>query len=192
LGEALEVAERHNLVGEACSAADLILSIHIEREDLSSAGSWVARAETLAARVNARYARASIAINKSIMFLLDGDPSSAHRAIAPFAEGWDSDPLVRQRLLYLSILARVATARGDHRQIRELTPALKAALRMRQSSGAYDFHVVSYAQALSAVGETQAATDFVAQYVTKARRYRAPLSGELRRFWSREEIGAGQ
>ncbi len=135
LTEALQLAEEHHLAGDAASAADTILSIHIEREDLQTTDVWIARCEILATRVNARFARASIAVNQAIRALLLGDPDHAMRLIAPYTQNHLEDPVVRQRILYLSILARIFVAKMDRARLEELMPPLFAALDLRRSTG---------------------------------------------------------
>jgi ATP/maltotriose-dependent transcriptional regulator MalT len=180
--EALELAENHHLVGEAASAADIILTIHLETENLDAANSWIARSEDLAAGVGARYARASLAVNQAIYALLRGDPERAEQCIEPYKEKHYSDPIIRQRMLYLSILARSAIARHERDRLAELAPALRSALDLRRNTGAHDFHVASYAQCLEVLGERLAAVEYVRNFVLTARRDRTEVSANLNSF----------
>lgn len=184
LNEALELSERHHLVGEAASSADIILSIHLERADLKAARLWIARTETLATRVGARYARAGQATNQAIYLILQGDFYGAQRCIQPYAENYLDDPLIRQRMLSLSILARIHVAHGDFGPLAALEPSLKAALALRRRTGTHDFHVASYAHTLHALGNRRGAVDYVTEFVTKARRDRTVPSAELQSFMS--------
>src|ERR1035437_8338704 len=154
--EALELAERHNLVGEAASAADVILSIHLEQKHLPAARSWIVRSEKLASRVGARYARVSLAINQATHALLLGDSADAMRFIEPHAKNHLQDPVIRQRMFCLSILARIFVARADLGCLADLTPSLKSALDLRRSTGAHDFQLASCAYALEALGNRRA------------------------------------
>jgi DNA-binding SARP family transcriptional activator len=182
VSEALELAERHHLVGEAASAADIILTIHLEREDLGAARPWIARSEALASRVGARYARASLAIHQAIYALLLGDPAGAMGCIELHAKNHLTDPVIRQRMLYLSILARVFVARADSERLVELAPSLKFALDVRRSTGAHDFHVASYAHTLVALGNKRGAVEYVKEFVEDGRRDRTRPSVELQQF----------
>jgi len=182
VSEALELSERHHLVGEAASAADIILTIHLEREDLGAARPWIARSEALASRVGARYAHASLAINQAIYALLLGDPTSAMGCIEPHAKNHLTDPVIRQRMLYLSILARIFVARADSERLVELAPSLKFALDVRRSTAAHDFHVASYAHALEALGNRRGAVEYVKEFVGDGRRDRTRPSVELQQF----------
>jgi len=182
VSEALELAERHHLVGEAASAADILLSIHLEREDLEAARVWIERSAALAPRVGARYARVGLAINQAIYAIYLLDPEGAMRCVEPYANNHLSDPVVRQKMLYLSILARTYVARDDRTRLVELAPALRAALDLRGSTGPHDFHVASYARTLEALGNRGAAVDYVATFVSATRRDRTPPSAELQLF----------
>jgi hypothetical protein len=182
VSEALELAERHRLVGEAASAADIILTIHLEREDLGAASPWIARYETLASRVGARYARASLAIHQAIYALLLGDPAGAMGCIELHAKNHLTDPVIPQQMLYLSILARVFVARADSERLVELAPSLKFALDVRRSTGAHDFHVASYAHTLEALGNKRGAVEYVKEFVGDGRRDRTRPSVELQQF----------
>ena len=179
VGQALELAEQHQLIGEAASAADTILSIHLERQDLAAAELWISKSAELAPRVGARYARVSLAINRATFAVLRRDYDSAMTHIGPYSEDHLSDPAIRQRLLCLSVLTRIAVSRAERSRVCELAPALEAALAVRRSTGPHDFHVASYAHALRAIGETRAASEYVRDFVTLARRDRTPLSIEL-------------
>jgi tetratricopeptide (TPR) repeat protein len=183
VSEALELSERHHLVGEAASAADIILTIHLEREDLGAASSWIARSEMLASRVGARYARASHATNQALYALLIRDPVGAMRCVEPYAKNHLTDPIIRQRMLYLSILARVFVAQADRERLGELAPSLKSALDVRRSTGAHDFHVASYAHALEALGNRRGAVEYVKEFVGDGRRDRTRPSVELQQFF---------
>ena len=180
--EALEIAERHNLVGEAASAADIALTIHLEREDAAAAQPWIARARALASKVGARYALASHATNEAIYALLLHEPEVAMRLIEPYVTNHLADPIVRQRMLYLSILTRVFTARRDHDRLHELVPALEGALALRRSTGVHDFHVASYAHALAELGDRSAAIQYVTAFVRRDKRDRTRYSADVQLF----------
>ncbi len=180
LSEALEMAESHHLVGEAASAADLIQTIHIEREDICAAELWMERSAALAARVNARYARSSVAINRAILALLHGDHRSASSIIEPCIDKTlYENPLVRQRMRYLAILARIHIAEGDRTRLDAVAEALGKALELRRSTGPHDFEVASYAFALTVIEGPTAAESYVRRFVSQSRRNRAPLSVDL-------------
>jgi DNA-binding SARP family transcriptional activator len=182
LTEALELAEHHHLVGDASSISDIILTIHVQREDLRAACSWVPRCAALASQVNAPYALASLAINRAIISLLMGEPETAISLIEPYIENGLSDPLVRQRLLYLSVLARVYAARRDRDHLVDLIASLEGALALRRSTGPHDFHVASYAQALIVLEKPAAARAYVKEFVARDRRDQTQPSSELRSF----------
>lgn len=182
LHEALDLAERHHLAGEAASATDLILTVHLEREDLVAAKMWIERSEVLAPRVGARYARASLAINRAIYALHLQDSEGAMRLIEPYAGRHLTDPAIRQRMLYLSILTRIYCAKGDLERLAELAPSLKSALEVRKCTDANDFHVASYAQALETLGNRLAAVHYVTQFSGDIRRSRTRPSDELQKF----------
>jgi DNA-binding SARP family transcriptional activator len=177
--EALDLAEKHFLVGDAASAADIILSIHLERRDLHAARPWIARLESLSARVGARYPQSSAAINRAIYAVLREDPLQAIACIEPFAANHFTDPLVRQRMMYLSILARVFVATGDRPRLLEVVPHLRATLDIRRSTGPHDFHVASYAFAMNALGSSAEATRYVRDFIRNDRRELTALSTEL-------------
>ena len=181
-GEALELAERHKLIGEAASAADIILSVYLHAENLSAAASWIMRSRALAQRVGARYATAGLAFNQSIYHLMLDDATSAAQCIQPYAENHFTDPIVRQRMLILSILVRISIANTDLQRLRELGPLLEGALRLRRSTGPHDFHVASYARTLETLGNRSGAVAYVKDFVATGRRDRTELSEELRRF----------
>jgi len=180
--EVLEIAERHNLVGEAASAADIALALHLEREDVVAARPWIALAQALASKVGARYAMASEATNQAIYALLLGKPEVAMRCIEPYMENHLGDPIVRQRMLYLSILTRVFVARRDHTRLRELVPPLETALALRRSTGVHDFHVASYAQAVAELGDRASANAYVRTFVRSGKRDRTRHSTDLQSF----------
>ncbi|MGH7653152.1 MAG: ATP-binding protein [Gemmatimonadaceae bacterium] len=181
-GEALELAERHKLVGEASSAADIVLSVHLHTENLAAAGHWIARSHGLAQRVGARYAAAGLAFNQAIYHLMADDPVRATECIAPYAENHFTDPVVRQRMLTLSILARLSIASDDLSRLRDLAPLLDNSLRLRRSTGPHDFHVGSYARSLAALGGAAAAVEYVKSFVEFSRRDRTHPSAELQTF----------
>jgi DNA-binding SARP family transcriptional activator len=180
VNEALELAEQHYLVGDAASAADIVLSIHLDRVDTAAAKSALARSEVLATRVGARHAHSSLAFNKAIYALLLGKPDEAIRCIEPFGTNHLIDPIARQRMLYLSIRTRADIARGDHARLAELAPPLVQALDLRRSTAPHDFHVASYALALDALGDRNAAREYVAGFIARGRRERTRPSAELR------------
>jgi DNA-binding SARP family transcriptional activator len=180
--EVLEISERHNLVGEAASAADIALTLHLERADAVGARPWIALAQALASKVGARYAMASHATNEAIYAILVGEPELAMRCIEPYMANHLADPIIRQRMLYLSILARVFVARHDHERLRELVPALEPALALRRSTGVHDFHVASYAQALAELGDRNSADAYVRKFVRFDKRDRVPHSADVRSF----------
>jgi DNA-binding SARP family transcriptional activator len=180
--EAIELAEHHGIVGEAASAADIAFSISLERRDLVAAKAWSERSASLAAKVGARYARAGVAYNQAIYALLRNDPADAARCLEPYAKDRLADPMIRQRMLHLSILARIFIAGTDHRGLSELAPSLRAALDVRRATGAHDYHVASYAFALEALGARGLAEDYVSDFIKFDRRDRTPPSGELLGF----------
>jgi hypothetical protein len=180
--EALELAERHGLVGEAATAIDMIVTVHVEREDLDAARAWIARSEALASRVGAPFALASLAVNRAIVALMSRDHERAMTYIQPFATNLLGDPLIRQRMLYLSILARIYVARADHENLALIIPSLRDALALRRSTGAHDFHVASYAQALEVLEGERSAKNYVARFVTGERRDLTRPSAEIRHF----------
>jgi hypothetical protein len=85
-------------------------------------------------------------------------------------------------MLYLSILARVFAARGDHDRLINLTPSLKAALALRRGTGPHDFHVASYAHALIFLEKPAAAREYVKEFVAHDRRDHTRPSSELEPF----------
>lgn len=180
--ESLELAEDHSLVGDAASAVDTILSIHLERGDIDAATAWIGRCEALAPRVGAKYPRVSLAINRAILSLLCGDHKAALSYIEPYSTNRHTDPIIRQRMLILSILTRVSVSANDHAALNELLPALGSALELRRSTGAHDFHVASYAHGLVALGQAHAADNYVALFLRSGRRDRTRPSAELMRF----------
>jgi DNA-binding SARP family transcriptional activator len=181
-GEALELAERHKLVGEAATAADVFVSVHLHTENLPGAAAWIARSDALARKVGARYASAGLAFNSAIYSLLRRDPDGAMRFMEPYAENHFTDPVVRQRMLVLSILARISVSRADHTRLLQLKPRLEASLKLRRSTGPHDFHVGSYALLLESLGDRCAAVDYVSEFVRHGRRDRTRPSAELRSF----------
>jgi tetratricopeptide (TPR) repeat protein len=182
VNEALELAERHHLVGEAASAADVILSIHLEREDLVAANAWLARLKVLAPRVGVRYAQVGLAFNEAILALASGDHSSAMKCIESFESDYLNDPMVRKRMLFLSILVRILLIRGDRDRLFEVEPSLRDALEVRRSTASHDFHVASYALTLEALGMRDTAVAYVTDFVRNVRRDRTHPSTELSRF----------
>jgi tetratricopeptide (TPR) repeat protein len=177
--EAFELADAHRLMGELVSAADAILTIHLEREDLASALTWIHRCEAITPQVATRYPQTGFAINQAIYWLLVGEPSKARSSIEQFSRGHRSDPLVRQRMLILSILTRIAVAQDDLRGLEDLLPRLKIALDLRRSTGAHDFHVGSYALALRRIGSEREASEYVEGFLSTGRRNRTPVSDDL-------------
>jgi tetratricopeptide (TPR) repeat protein len=168
--EALDISERHHLVGESASAADIIAEIQLDREDLAAASIALTRAETLALRVGARYALSSLAFNAARYALLAGDPDRAARCIEPYSAHHRFDPIARQRMLYLSILARVNVARGNRQKLSELATPLRDALDLRRSTAPHDFHVASYALLIDALGDREGAIAYVNDFITRSRR----------------------
>jgi hypothetical protein len=110
------------------------------------------------------------------------DPVRATECIAPYAENHFTDPVVRQRMLTLSILARLSIASNDLSRLRDLTPLLEHSLRLRRSTGPHDFHVGSYARSLAALGDAAAAVEYVKAFVGFSRRDRTHPSAELQRL----------
>ena len=180
--EALDLAEKHSLIGDAASAADIILSIHLERRDLHAARPWIARLESLSARVGARYPQSSAAINRAIYALLREDPLQAMICIEPFAANHFTDPLVRQRMMYLSILARVFVAADERPRLQEVVRHLRSTLDIRRSTGPHDFHVASCAFAMNALGRGVEASRYVKDFIQNGRRERTAVSTELTAF----------
>ena len=180
--EALELAERHHLAGDAASAADIILTAHIDGSNLAAAKQWITRLEALAIKVGARYPVVSLTLSKAICALHAGDADGAMQCIAPLLGQHDADPILRQRMLYQSILARVYVARRDRVALATLAPSLKLALDERRSTDTMDFHVASYALLLESLGNRNDATAYVADYVSVGRRSRMRLTAELDAF----------
>jgi DNA-binding SARP family transcriptional activator/tetratricopeptide (TPR) repeat protein len=180
--EALELAEHHHLVGDAAAAADIVAAIHLDREDLRSAERAIVRLESLAAKVGAKYALASTAYTRGIYALLVGDPTQAARCIEPYSANHLLDPIVRQRMLYLSILARVEVESGNRERLIAIVPLLREALGLRRSTAPHDFHVVSYLMSLEALGRRDAAVAYASEFVSVARRDRTRPLGTLASF----------
>ncbi len=181
--EALELAEHHRLVGDAAAAADIVAAIHLDREDLKSAEAAIVRLEALAAKVGARYALASTAYTRGIYALLVGDPTLAAQCIEPYSASHLLDPIVRQRMLYLSILARVEVENGNREQlIGARSGRCRTALELRRSTAPHDFHVVSYLMSLEALGRRDAAVAYATEFVSSARRDRTKPLGTLASF----------
>jgi DNA-binding SARP family transcriptional activator len=181
-GEALEIAERYHLAGDAASAADIILTAHIESSNLTAAKPWITRLEVLASKVGARYPVVSLALNKGICAVHAGDSEGAMQCLEPLLGKHDADPLLRQRMLYQSILARVYVARGDRSSLASLAPSLKLALDQRRSTDATDFHVASYALLLESIGNRSDATAYVTEFIRVGRRNRTRLAADLEAF----------
>lgn len=180
--EALELAEKHSLAGDAASAADLILSGYLERSDVDAAALWLPRSIALASKVKVSYSPASLAINRAIFELMTGNHERAMRNVQPYEEKFKTDPVIRQRMLYLSIVSRVYVARSDWACLKSVARAFKETLDLRRSTGQHDFHVASYAHTLECLEGRRAAEEYVAHFLSEDRRDRTPPSAEIRKF----------
>lgn len=178
--EGLDLARRHQLIGDAAFAAEMVVTVHLEREDIDRAAASCAEAEHWAERVRANYPAAAQNINQAIIALARGDPATALARVNPDPQYHRRDPVVRQRLLHLSILSRARAARGESELLPSLLTSLREGLDQTWSTGRQDYLIASYSIALVAMGRTDDATSYVTDYVQHARRDRSPLSRELR------------
>lgn len=180
LERALELAETQQLVEDAGMAADMLATIHFERNDLPSAEQWIDRAELWAKRVDAPFPGRSLNLERARIALALGEPG---RAAALIESPQPSlDPMVRQRLLHLSVLVRIFVQRKDCANLGQPLDDLRSGLELTLSSSRQDYFVESLALGLSAMDRRNEACGFVNNYLRYNRRDRSDLPAELINF----------
>jgi len=176
---ALDLAEEHQLVGEAAHALDSLVTICLEREDPESARSWLPRAEAWAKRVGATGTQNSQTANKAIIALAAGDLETASSLIPDDVERYSRNPQVRQRIKLLSILARLFAGTRQLSRLETTLAPLRSALALTLTMGRQDYVVASYAVGAEATSGWEEASKYVQAYVSTARRDRSPVAQEL-------------
>ncbi|HVT37960.1 MAG TPA: AAA family ATPase [Gemmatimonadaceae bacterium] len=182
LQSALLLAEEEKLVEEAFSAADVLASINVERNDLRMAESWLARADSWASRIGAEYARKSLNTQRAKIALAGNDPERAALFVDADLDRHARDPLVRQRILNLSILARLFVARKDWVNLEIALGILAHDLELSSTTCRKDYGVASLAIGLVSLGRWHTAVDYVTDYVKSRRRDKSQPSAELSVF----------
>jgi hypothetical protein len=180
--EALDVAERHQMFGDAAFAADMISTLFFEREDLSASRAWLERAERLASKVGDPYMRESLNIGRAILSLGEGDPQAAEALMGHDVAHYAQLPSVRQRLLKLSILTRLFALRIRPDGLANAVGLVREGLDLVGMTGRYDYIVASYAVGLSALGRASEARSYVQDYVGGVRRERSKPGTELQAY----------
>ena len=182
LKAAFELAEEQTLVEEAFSAADVLASISVEREEFETAQSWLARADTWADRIGADYARKSLNSQRAKIALASNDPELAARLVGADLRRHARDPLVRQRIINLSILARLFIVRKDFQRLDKAVQALRLDLDLSSTTCRKDYGVATLALGLEALGRRAQAAEYVARYIQFLRRDTSQVSKELAMF----------
>ena len=182
LREALELAERHLLVGDAASASDSIVNLCLEQDDIPAAQRWVMRAKGWSSLVRARYARTSLSINDALIALATGNHEAVESLIDVDLDSHSRDPVIRQKMLNLSVLVRLFTQKGEISRLGIACEMLGDVLGRASTIGRLDYVVGSYAAGLVALGSSAAAVDFVRRYLSDRRRDRSTPSSYLARF----------
>ena len=186
LTEALELAEKLHLVEDACSAADVIATIHVERNDIGAAEFWLLQAEGFANRIGAEYARNSINSLKAIVALASNEPESVESLIETDPAKHGRDPLVKQRVVNLSILSRLFVARNDAANLEIALRLLRRDLVLLSPTCRKDYAVASLALGLVEQGKSREASACVRNYLTHDRRDRSDPSSEIAHLLSLE------
>ena len=179
LKEAFVIAEDRRLVEDACTAADMLVTISVERNDFRTAQSWLDRAEKWAQQVGARYSRNSLNSERAIMALASGSTLDAATIMQTDLRELEQDPLVRQRVLNLSILTRVCVAKRDFDMLREVLTLLRSGLEQIRTTPRLDYFIASVGQGLVALGQGEEAKEYVRHYLVHARRDRGAVAPEL-------------
>jgi hypothetical protein len=173
------IGEDQRLIEDACTAADMLVTIHVERSDLPTAKVWLQRAEVWAEQVGARYSRNSLNAERAIIALASGAPRDAVSFVQMDVDRLIRDPLVRQRVMNLAILARLLVALGKHDALEEILGGLRDGLARIRNTPRHDYFTASVGLILVALGRQREATDYVRQYVEHSRTNRRELSAEM-------------
>ena len=161
------------------------MTILLEQGHLESAISSCERAEHWATRVHASYARTARNVNQAIISLARNEPDLALCLLNPDIDFHLRDPVVRQRLLNLSVLSRVFVLKGETGRLAQALRALRSGLEVTRTTGRQDYIVASFALGLSAQGNIEEASSYLLDYITHARRDRSRLSTELGQLFKR-------
>ncbi len=170
LREALDLAEEHGLIGDAASASDSIVNLYLEQENIPAAKRWVVRARHWSAQVHAKFARTSPSINDAMIALATRHVVDVESLVDTDIAKHRRDPVLRQKLLNLSVLTRLFAGLGDIDRLITAVELLGENLGLAQTIGRIDFIVESYALGLTKLGKTKVAVDFVRNYLGGSRR----------------------
>jgi hypothetical protein len=180
--EALHVAERYQMFGDAAYSADVLSTLFLEREDISASREWLEHAERLATRVGAPYMRDSLTVVRAVLSLAEGDLHTAEALIGDDVARYAQMPNVRWRLLKLSILTRLFAARIRCDGLESAVGLIRQGLDLAGMTGRYDYIVASYAIGLSAMGRAAEARSYVRDYCCGVRRERSKPGRELQAY----------
>jgi hypothetical protein len=167
------------LIEDACTAADMLVTIHVERNDLPTARTWLERAELWAQQVGAQYSRNSLNAERAIMALTTGAPGDAAEFVQMDVDRVLRDPLVRQRVMNLAILARLLVALRRNDALERILEGLRDGLARIRNTPRHDYFVASVGLTLGALGRRREAIDYVRRYVAHSRTNRCDLSAEM-------------
>lgn len=177
-----ELALEYKLPHEACSAADILATLHVERNDVPGAELWIKRAQRWAGQISADYARNSLNCVRAMVALASDRPEYAASIVDRNVDVVSKDPLVRKRVANLSILARISVGCKELDRLGDTVRELRHGLEQIIMTCRNDYFVGSLALGLKALGREEEACRYTRRYLTHTRRDRSVALPDLLTF----------
>ena len=166
--ESYELAVKHHLAEDAAGGADIVATMLFEYGELDAARTWLDRAEPWVRRVDGSYARTSLDIARSMIALELGNIDAAIACSPVDLQAIARNPIIRNRMFHLSIMARVCIAQNDHDRLRVCVGLLRNTLERARPFRRNAYFVASLAMATAKLESPAAAKDILAEFIEPA------------------------
>jgi hypothetical protein len=182
--ESLRLSERYRLSEDAAFCCNILATMAMDTARVDEARSWTERTIEWASNVDTEYWRLSTRTLRARLALAIDDPETALAEMGTSIEAFSADPMVRQGLICLSV---VAAAFRQLRRAEDLNRALagmKVLFPRIIRRGRLDAIVEEYVRGLLFADKSHEAQQFLDKYLTTERRDRhqniglASLCGE--------------
>jgi DNA-binding SARP family transcriptional activator/predicted ATPase len=175
ISESLRIAEKYNLSEDAATCCDSLATISLESGLYSEARAAIERAEEWSRNVDTKYWRLSARSLRAALAVGEGDAGTALRELGESVEPYANDPLVRQGLQCLTVLADAFRIEDRRAALEETLGAMAVMMPRMLTKGRTDRIVYSYVAGLQKLQKSSEASTFLQKYITRHRRDRGAI-----------------
>jgi DNA-binding SARP family transcriptional activator/tetratricopeptide (TPR) repeat protein len=172
--ESLRLSERYRLSEAAAFCCDILATIAMDTGSVEEARSWTERTIAWARNVDTEYWRLSTRTLRAKLALASDDPAAALMEMGSSTESFSTDPMVRQGLGCLSIVAGALRQQGRRDDLLGPLGGMRVLFPRIIRRGRLDSIVEEYVRSLVFAGMSLEAKQFLDKYLSSERRDRHP------------------